>query len=51
MKPDPGFEPGPHWREAGAFATTPPITPCSLLLAVYHSRGLFLEAPGNYRAR
>ena len=27
MASTPGFEPGPHWYEAGALPTTPPLLP------------------------
>ena len=28
MASTPGFEPGPHWWEASALTTAPPLLPC-----------------------
>ena len=42
MASTPGFEPGPHWWEASALTTAPPLLPKISLLWVYQAVECFL---------
>ena len=44
MTPSLGIEPGPHWWEASALTTTPPLLSCNIFVKITKFKTLKMDA-------